>query len=65
MVVRGDEMKLEIGPNGELRPVDPNQRAAMIVKLATGQIKESCEESTSSSRKLGSGGAEGNRTLKS
>ena len=28
------------GPNGEKRPADVNQRAAMIVKIATGEIEE-------------------------
>ena len=33
-------MKLEIGPNGELRPVDPAQNAKKVVDIATGQVKE-------------------------
>ena len=28
------------GPNGEKRPADANQRASMILKIATGEIKE-------------------------
>ena len=28
------------GPNGERRPVDLNQRVAMIVRIATGEIEE-------------------------
>ena len=28
------------GPNGEKRPADVNQRAAMIVRIATGEIEE-------------------------
>ncbi|MYC26364.1 MAG: hypothetical protein F4X56_10685 [Gammaproteobacteria bacterium] len=40
MGVRGEDMKLEIGPNGELRPVDPAQNAKKVVDIATGQVKE-------------------------
>ena len=33
--------RYQTGPNGEKRPHDANQRAAMIVKIATGEIEES------------------------
>lgn len=32
--------KMMTGPNGEMRPADPNQRAKMILDIATGEIEE-------------------------
>lgn len=29
-----------VGPNGEIRPKDPTRRAAIVMKLATGEITE-------------------------
>ena len=31
---------MQIGPNGEIRPDDPTERAAMAFKIATGEMEE-------------------------